>query len=101
MAEVTDEQRVQGAPHAPRLRARIGWWLRCAADRIDPEHAYRVSALRYGYIENVGLVVGAEHFLPREVGARLYCVSADPADRDAAWHPELENYSAFVSKVRM
>lgn len=83
------------------VRARLGTWLRRAADRLDPEHAYRASALRYGYIEGEGLVVGAEHFLPAEVGARLFCVSADPGERDAAWHPELENYSAFVSKVRM
>lgn len=83
------------------LRTRLGSWLRRAADRIDPEHAYRISALRYGYIEGEGLVVGAEHFLPAEVGARLFCVSADEAEREAAWHPELENYSAFVSKVRM
>lgn len=89
------------APGNAPLRSWIGRSLRRAADRIDPVHAYRVSALRYGYIEGEGLVVGAEHFLPAEVGARLFCVSADPAERNAAWDPELENYSAFVSKVRM
>lgn len=39
-----------------RLRAAVGWKLRCLADRIDREHSVRISAFTFTFEQGKGAV---------------------------------------------
>lgn len=47
--------------------ARVAWWLRCLADRIDPAHAPRGLGRWFTFERGRGLVVNEE-----ERGCRLW-----------------------------
>ncbi|WPH57945.1 hypothetical protein SEA_RAYTHEFIREFLY_70 [Gordonia phage RayTheFireFly] len=38
------------------VRSRVGWWLRCLADRIDDEHAPRITSWSFTFERNRGVV---------------------------------------------
>jgi hypothetical protein len=54
------------------MRKRLGWWLRCAADRIDPAHAFRASSYRFTFERNRGVDVHLEAY-----GCRYWYLTQD------------------------
>lgn len=74
------------------MRRAIGRALRRLADRVDHDGALRVSGLRFGYVEHVGLVVGWHGTVngpAAKVGAQLFI---DPDTYYQAHHPEVGRY---------
>lgn len=64
------------------MRRRIGWWLRCLADRIDREHSACVSHWSFTFERGVGVVF-------RDDGAG--CPLWYPADQYERAHTEARN----------
>lgn len=78
------------------MRARLGWWLRCLADRIDPDHAFRRTHMGLTLELHAGWVLHEDKGLP----VWYYGPDYDKAYDDAERPPVQIDWRTMTTKRR-
>ncbi|AZV00785.1 hypothetical protein SEA_KIKO_64 [Gordonia phage Kiko] len=75
-------------PSRSKMRARIGWWLRCLADRIDHAHSPRITGWTFTFERGRGAVFHHDPLGPMTGRGCRIVYFADEYDRA---HDDAEN----------
>ena len=76
------------------MRVKIGWWLRCLADRIDHENAPKVSQWTFTWEDGIGAVFHNEGISTKgHKGCRLLIES--DAEYEKA-HTDADNHARWM-----